>query len=116
MDIGSYMADVGREARAASRLMARATTQAKNNALQEAGAAIAAARAELVAANGDDMTRAAAQGLEQVAALPDPIGEITDIKRRPSGIQVGKMRVPLGVIGIIYEARPNVTADAAACA
>ena len=55
-----------------------------------------------------------AQGLEQVAALPDPVGEITDLKRRPTGIQVGKMRVPLGVVGIIYEARPNVTADAAA--
>ncbi|HQY70585.1 MAG TPA: glutamate-5-semialdehyde dehydrogenase [Pseudomonadales bacterium] len=135
MDIGSYMADVGREARAASRLMARATTQAKNNALQEAGAAIAAARAELVAANGDDMTRAAAQGLdaaaldrlkltdaridamieglEQVATLPDPVGAITDLAYRPSGIQVGRMRVPLGVVGIIYESRPNVTADAA---
>jgi glutamate-5-semialdehyde dehydrogenase len=135
MDIGSYMADVGRAARAASRLMARATTQAKNSALQEAGAAIAAARAELVAANGDDMTRAAAQGLdaaaldrlkltdarinamveglEQVATLPDPVGAITDLAYRPSGIQVGRMRVPLGVVGIIYESRPNVTADAA---
>jgi len=135
MDIGSYMADVGRDARAASRLMARATTQAKNSALLEAGAAIAAARAELVAANGDDMARAAAQGLdaaaldrlkltdaridamieglEQVATLPDPVGAITDLAYRPSGIQVGRMRVPLGVVGIIYESRPNVTADAA---
>jgi len=135
MDIGSYMADVGREARAASRLMARATTQARNNVLQEAGAAIVAARAELAAANGDDMARAAAQGLdaaaldrlmltdaridamveglEQVAALPDPVGAITDLAYRPSGIQVGRMRVPLGVVGIIYESRPNVTADAA---
>jgi glutamate-5-semialdehyde dehydrogenase len=135
MDIGSYMADVGRDARAASRLMARATTQAKNSALREAGAAIAAARAELVAANGDDMARAAAQGLdaaaldrlkltdaridamieglEQVATLPDPVGAITDLAYRPSGIQVGRMRVPLGVVGIIYESRPNVTADAA---
>jgi glutamate-5-semialdehyde dehydrogenase len=135
MDIGSYMADVGRDARAASRLMARATTQAKNSALREAGAAIAAGRAELVAANGDDMARAAAQGLdaaaldrlkltdaridamieglEQVATLPDPVGAITDLAYRPSGIQVGRMRVPLGVVGIIYESRPNVTADAA---
>ena len=135
MDIGSYMADVGRDARAASRLMARATTQAKNSALREAGAASAAARAELVAANGDDMARAAAQGLdaaaldrlkltdaridamieglEQVATLPDPVGAITDLAYRPSGIQVGRMRVPLGVVGIIYESRPNVTADAA---
>jgi glutamate-5-semialdehyde dehydrogenase len=135
MDIGSYMADVGREARAASRLMARATTQAKNNALQEAGAAIVAARAELAVANGEDMRRAAAQGLDaaaldrlkltdtridamveglgQVATLPDPVGAISDLAYRPSGIQVGRMRVPLGVVGIIYESRPNVTADAA---
>ena len=135
MDIGSYMAEVGREARAASRLMARATTQAKNAALHEAGAAIAAARAELAAANGEDMARAAGQGLDaaaldrlkltdaridamieglsQVAALPDPVGVITDLAYRPSGIQVGRMRVPLGVVGIIYESRPNVTADAA---
>ena len=135
MDIGSYMAEVGREARAASRLMARATTQAKNAALHEAGAVIAAARAELATANGEDMARAAAQGLDaaaldrlkltdaridamieglsQVAALPDPVGAITDLAYRPSGIQVGRMRVPLGVVGIIYESRPNVTADAA---
>ncbi len=99
-------------------------------------AEIRARRAELLAANAQDLdaARAAglepalidrltldekgieamAAGLEQVAALPDPVGEMSDIKRRPSGIQLGKMRVPLGVIGIIYEARPNVTADAAA--
>ncbi len=135
MDIGSYMAEVGREARAASRLMARATTQARNTALAEAAAAIAAQRGAIAAANADDMERAAAQGLDaaaldrlqltdaridamieglgQVAALPDPVGAITDLAYRPSGIQVGRMRVPLGVIGIIYESRPNVTADAA---
>ncbi len=135
MDIGSYMAEVGREARAASRSMARATTQARNTALAEAAAAIAARRGAIAAANADDMERAAAQGLDaaaldrlqltdaridamieglgQVAALPDPVGAITDLAYRPSGIQVGRMRVPLGVVGIIYESRPNVTADAA---
>ena len=135
MDIGAYMADVGRQARAAARLMARATTQAKNTALHEAAAAILAARGELAAANGADMERAAAQGLDaaaldrlkltgarieamaeglaQVATLPDPVGAVTDLAYRPSGIQVGRMRVPLGVVGIIYESRPNVTADAA---
>ncbi|MCG3169370.1 MAG: Gamma-glutamyl phosphate reductase [Pseudomonadales bacterium] len=135
MDIGSYMAEVGREARAASRLMARATTQARNTALAGAAAAIAAQRGAIAAANADDMERAAAQGLDaaaldrlqltdaridamieglgQVAALPDPVGAITDLAFRPSGIQVGRMRVPLGVVGIIYESRPNVTADAA---
>ncbi len=135
MDIESYMAEIGREARAASRLMARATTQAKNSALHEAAATIAARRAEIVVANDDDMARATAQGLdaagldrlklndaridamvnglEQVVALPDPVGEISGLAFRPSGIQVGRMRVPLGVVGIIYESRPNVTADAA---
>lgn len=135
MDIESYMIEVGREARVASRLMARASTQAKNTALHEAAATIAARRGDIVAANADDMGRAAAQGLDsaaldrlqlddaridamveglgQVAALPDPVGEISDLAFRPSGIQVGRMRVPLGVVGIIYESRPNVTADAA---
>jgi glutamate-5-semialdehyde dehydrogenase len=135
MDTGAYMAELGREARAASRLMARSTTRARNTVLDAAAAAIAANRGEIAAANADDMARAAAQGLdaagldrlrlndvridamveglEQVAALPDPVGEISDLRYRPSGIQVGRMRVPLGVIGIIYEARPNVTVDAA---
>ena len=136
MDIQHYMQTLGRQARAASRVVAAASTEAKNNALLAMAAEIRARRDALLAANAQDLdsARAAgleaalidrltlnekgieamAAGLEQVAALPDPIGEITDVKRRPSGIQVGKMRVPLGVIGIIYEARPNVTADAAA--
>ena len=135
MDIKNYMQNLGREARAASRLMARAETNAKNKALLAMAAAIRRDAAKLLAANARDMdaARAAgldaalldrlaitekgvagmAEGLEQIAALPDPVGEIGDMSYRPSGIQVGKMRVPLGVIGIIYEARPNVTADAA---
>ena len=136
MDVKNYMQQIGRQARTASRATARASTAAKNAALLAMAAEIRAGRAELLAANAADVAEAKAngldaalldrlqmseksveamaQGLEQVAALPDPIGEITDMKRRPSGIQVGKMRVPLGVVGIIYEARPNVTADAAA--
>jgi len=136
MEIRNYMQTVGRAARAASRLLAAATTASKNDALLAMAAAIRERRAQLLAANARDLeearaaglepalidrltltdkgVEAMAEGLEQVAALPDPVGEITDVKRRPSGIEVGKMRVPLGVIGIIYEARPNVTADAAA--
>ena len=136
MNIKDYMQQIGRNARQASRATARASTAAKDTALLAMAAAIRERRAELLAANAADVAEARgngldaamidrltltdkgieamAQGLEQVAALPDPIGEITDMKRRPSGIQVGKMRVPLGVVGIIYEARPNVTADAAA--
>ncbi|MDK9704524.1 MAG: glutamate-5-semialdehyde dehydrogenase [Sulfuritalea sp.] len=136
MDVKTYMQQVGRAAREASRATARASTAAKNNALLAMAATIRARASELLAANAADVAEARAngldaalidrltlteksveamaQGLEQVAALPDPIGEIGDMKRRPSGIQVGKMRVPLGVVGIIYEARPNVTADAAA--
>jgi len=136
MDVKAYMQQIGRNAREASRATARASTAAKDTALLAMAAAIRERRTELLAANAADVAEARgngvdaamidrlmltdkgieamAQGLEQVAALPDPIGEITDMKRRPSGIQVGKMRVPLGVVGIIYEARPNVTADAAA--
>jgi glutamate-5-semialdehyde dehydrogenase len=129
------MHQVGRQARAASRLMARASSAQKNNALRLIAAAILRETAALQEANQRDLDAARkqgladalldrlalsssaittmAQGLEQIAGLPDPIGEISDLKFRPSGIQVGQMRVPLGVIGIIYEARPNVTADAA---
>ena len=136
MDIKHYMQTVGRQARAASRRLATATTAEKNAALLHIAAAIRREKAALVAANAEDLAAARAAGLEtamldrltlsekgvdsmaegveQIAKLPDPIGEMTDFKFRPSGIQVGKMRVPLGVIGIIYEARPNVTADAAA--
>lgn len=136
MDIKTYMQTVGRQARAASRAVAAASTDAKNKALLAMATEIRARKAQLLDANAQDLAEARAnglepamvdrltlsekgiesmaQGLEQVAALPDPVGEMTDLKRRPSGITVGKMRVPLGVIGIIYEARPNVTADAAA--
>ncbi|QLQ24194.1 MAG: glutamate-5-semialdehyde dehydrogenase [Dechloromonas sp.] len=136
MELKDYMQTVGRQARAASRRLAMATTAEKNAALLHIAAAIRRDKTALVAANAEDLAAARAAGLEtalldrltlnekgvdgmaegveQVAKLPDPIGEMTDIKYRPSGIQVGKMRVPLGVIGIIYEARPNVTADAAA--
>ncbi|SMC29795.1 glutamate-5-semialdehyde dehydrogenase [Andreprevotia lacus DSM 23236] len=135
MDIKTYMQDVGRQARAASRAMAKADTGAKNKALNAIADAIERDAAALLAANEQDMAQARADGLEpalldrlqltdktvatmaeglrQIATLPDPIGNMGDFKYRPSGIQVGKMRVPLGVIGIIYEARPNVTADAA---
>jgi glutamate-5-semialdehyde dehydrogenase len=136
MNVKLYMETLGAAARAASREMAKASTAAKNAALLAMAADIRKRNGELLAANAEDVAEARAnglepamldrltitpksveamaQGLEQVAALPDPIGEITDMKYRPSGIQVGKMRVPLGVVGIIYEARPNVTADAAA--
>ena len=136
MDIQNYMQTLGRQARAASRVLAAASTATKNAALLAMAAEIRARSEALLAANAQDLAEARAaglepalidrltltdkgveamaEGLEQVAALPDPVGEMTDIKRRPSGIQLGKMRVPLGVIGIIYEARPNVTADAAA--
>ena len=135
MDVKNYMQTLGKQAREASRAIARADTNQKNRALLGIAAAIRRDAAKLLAANARDMEHARAngldaalldrleindktvagmaEGLEQIAALPDPIGEIDGLKYRPSGIQVGKMRVPLGVIGIIYEARPNVTADAA---
>jgi glutamate-5-semialdehyde dehydrogenase len=133
--VKEYMLALGRQAREASRAMARASTEAKNRALLATAAAIRRESAALLAANREDVdaARAAgldealldrlalseksvttmAEGLEQIAALADPVGEMTDLRFRPSGIQVGRMRVPLGVIGIIYEARPNVTVDAA---
>jgi glutamate-5-semialdehyde dehydrogenase len=135
MDIQQYMNEVGQRARAASRAMARADTAAKNRALSLIAAAIRRDAALLKEANRRDLEAARAsglapamldrltlsdqaiatmaEGLEQIVALADPIGEISGMKFRPSGIQVGQMRVPLGVIGIIYEARPNVTVDAA---
>jgi glutamate-5-semialdehyde dehydrogenase len=135
LDIQTYMQGVGRQARAASRAMARASTADKNRALISMAGAIRREAAALKAVNAEDVARARergldaafidrltlsdkaidtmAAGLEQIAALPDPIGEISNMKFRPTGIQVGQMRVPLGVIGIIYEARPNVTVDAA---
>ncbi|MDB5764691.1 MAG: glutamate-5-semialdehyde dehydrogenase [Herminiimonas sp.] len=135
MDIKHYMNEVGQRARKASRAMAKADTAAKNRALLLIAAAIRRDADALRAANRQDLDAARdnglapamldrltlsdkaiatmAEGLEQIVALPDPIGEISNMKYRPTGIQVGQMRVPLGVIGIIYEARPNVTVDAA---
>ena len=134
-DIKSYMQKVGVEARQASRAMAKAETNTKNLALTTIAKAILREKDALLKANQQDLAAAKAagmeaamldrlalteksiatmaEGLQQIASLADPIGEISDMKYRPSGIQIGKMRVPLGVIGIIYEARPNVTVDAA---
>ncbi|MGA8149224.1 MAG: glutamate-5-semialdehyde dehydrogenase [Gallionellaceae bacterium] len=134
-DIKAHMQQVGRQARAASRRMALADTAAKNRALEAIAKSILDSSAQLISENAKDLSAAQAQGLDaasidrltltgktladmaeglrQIAQLPDLIGEISDLKYRPSGIQVGRMRVPLGVIGIIYESRPNVTADAA---
>ena len=135
IDVKTYMQSIGREARAASRLVAKAETAAKNRALTQMASAIKRDEQRLLESNAADVENGKTKGLEpamidrltltpksiasmaegllQIAALADPVGEISDLKYRPSGIQVGKMRVPLGVIGIIYEARPNVTADAA---
>ena len=135
MDIQEYMTKVGRQARAASRGMARADSATRNRALLLIADAVRRDAAQLRAANQLDLDAARqaglaeamldrlalsdkaidtmVEGLRQIAALPDPIGEISNMKYRPTGIQVGQMRVPLGVIGIIYEARPNVTVDAA---
>jgi len=134
-NIKAYMQHTGQQARAASRIMAQAGTSAKNRALEAIAQIIVESSAQLIAENAKDVTaarasgldsasvdrltltektiRSMAEGLRQIAQLPDLIGEISDLKYRPSGIQVGRMRVPLGVIGIIYESRPNVTADAA---
>jgi glutamate-5-semialdehyde dehydrogenase len=136
VDVAAYMHAVGAAARDAARELARADTGTKNRALLAMADALRRSEARLLDANAHDVegARAAgqdaafvdrlrldrkviaamAEGLEQVAALPEPVGEITDLKFRPSGLQVGRMRVPLGVVGIIYESRPNVTADAAA--
>lgn len=135
MNIQQYMQNIGVEARKASRLMASASTNQKNIALNAIAKAILREKAALLAANKLDLDAARANGLEpamldrltiteksinsmaegltQIASLADPIGEMNNFKYRPSGIQIGQMRVPLGVIGIIYEARPNVTVDAA---
>ena len=134
-DIHAYMKALGERAREASLAIGRADTGSKNAALLAIADAIDAASAKLIEENArdleagrksgldaalldrlelnDDRISAMAEGLRQIATLPDPVGEITGLAYRPSGIQVGKMRVPLGVIGIIYESRPNVTADAA---
>ncbi len=135
LDVKGYMAQLGSKARAASRQIAKAPTALKNQALLAIADALDKSRITLVAENQKDLAAGKANGLDaamldrlalkpatidgmieglrQVAALPDPCGAITDMSYRPSGIQVGKMRVPLGVVGIIYESRPNVTIDAA---
>ena len=134
-DVASYMRNVGERARVASRAVAKASTGEKNAALFALARIIEDESAAILEANAQDMlsarenrleealldrlelnqgrVAAMADGVRQVAALPDPVGEMFDLKMRPSGIQVGRMRVPLGVVGIIYESRPNVTADAA---
>ena len=135
MDIKQYMSQLGRQARQASRAVAAADSGVKNRALLAMAAAVDAHRQAILTANAKDLAAGEANGLEpalmdrlalndkgidgiiegltQVAALADPVGAISDMNYRPSGIQVGKMRVPLGVVGIIYESRPNVTLEAA---
>ena len=136
--VDQYMTAVGQAARAAATVMAAASTAAKNGALLALARLIRDNAATLKDANAGDITQAEAHGLaapmvdrlrltdkviatmaescEQVAALPDPIGEITNVRRRPTGISVGQMRVPIGVFGMIYESRPNVTIEAASLA
>ncbi|MBU2708379.1 glutamate-5-semialdehyde dehydrogenase [Zooshikella marina] len=136
MDVATYMQDVGKRARSASRLMAQATTEQKNAALNAIASVINDQQKMIMDANHQDLEQGSANGLDSalldrlaltppridsmvegihhVAALDDPIGAVDDMRYLPSGIQLGKMRVPLGVIGIIYESRPNVTIDAAA--
>ena len=135
-NLAAYMQALGQSARAAARRMAAASTEARNQVLETAARYLEEERQSLLRANAEDMDAARGnsldapllerleltasrvdamlQGLREVAALPDPVGEVTDLRSRPSGIRVGRMRVPLGVIGIIYESRPGVTADAAA--
>ena len=136
VDAAALVRELGVSARAASRVLARASTEAKNRALAAMATEIRAGARAILAANAGDVAQAKAdgadaafvdrltltlelveqmaEGVEQVAALADPVGEVTGKTRRPSGIEVARMRVPLGVVGIIYESRPNVTADAAA--
>lgn len=136
--VSKLMIETGQKARAASRRMAAASTADKNNALLRLAELLEAKKEAIFAANERDLAKAKknglkesfvdrlrvtekvlrlmAEGARQTAALPDPVGEISEMRRRPSGIQVGRMRVPLGVLGIIYESRPNVTVDAACLA
>ena len=135
LDLSAYMREVGERARTAATSLASASTRTKNAALEAMAAAMLRDAETLLGANSQDVAaahaagessafvdrltvsaatiRAMAEGLRQIAALPDPVGEISELKFRPTGIQVGRMRVPIGVVGIIYESRPNVTADAA---
>lgn len=135
MSVEEMMEEIGRKARSVSRVLAAAETAKKDQALEAMAGAIEAASPALIEANARDLQAgeekdldaalldrlalnesrivSMAEGLRQIATLPDPVGEVSDLNYRPSGIQVGRMRVPLGVVGIIYESRPNVTADAA---
>ena len=135
MNIKQYMNDLGSAAKTASRVLAASSTEIKNNALKAIAERLEQQRDSLIQANQIDMEKGRASGLDaalldrlelnnaridgmieglaQVVALPDPVGELTDLGKRPSGINLSKMRVPLGVVGIIYESRPNVTIDAA---
>jgi glutamate-5-semialdehyde dehydrogenase len=137
-DLPAYLAHVGVAARAASALLAASSTAARDGALRRIAALLRSERSALAQANAKDIAAAQQEGLaaplvdrlrlddatldtlaegcEQIAAMPDPVGEIIDMKRRPSGISVGRMRVPLGVFGMIYESRPNVTIEAASLA
>lgn len=136
--VSKLMIEAGQKARAASRRMAAASTADKNKVLLRLAELLEAKKEDIFAANEQDLVKAKenglkesfvdrlrvtekvqglmAEGARQTAALPDPVGEISEMRRRPSGIQVGRMRVPLGVLGIIYESRPNVTVDAACLA
>ncbi|MBV5301585.1 MAG: gamma-glutamyl-phosphate reductase, partial [Methylococcales bacterium] len=136
MTIQAYMQTLGQQAKEAARILSHTETHTKNQALIAIASALHANQAHVIAENQKDLDAGKASGLDsaaldrltltpksieamieglrQVAALPDPVGEISNLSYRPSGIQVGQMRVPLGVIGIIYESRPNVTVDAAA--
>lgn len=136
MDIKQYVTEKAKKAKSASRKLANLSTEIKNNALFQMAQGLEAEAAKLIAENGKDVDeagkkglsramidrltltperiKAMADGLREVAALPDPVGEVTKMWRRPNGMQVGRMRVPIGLIGIIYESRPNVTADSAA--
>ena len=133
MNVQDYMSQVGKQAREAAQVLARTPTINKNKALEAIAQQIEQQHEALIAANAKDLQAGKGldaalldrlalnesrianmiEGLRQMISLPDPVGEITNLNYRPSGIQVGKMRVPLGVVGIIYESRPNVTADAA---
>jgi glutamate-5-semialdehyde dehydrogenase len=136
MDFKQYVTDKAKKAKAASRSLANISTETKNNALLKMAAGLEQASADLIAENKKDLAaaeqkglskamidrlmlnsdriKAMSNGLREVAALPDPVGEVLGLRRRPNGMEVGKMRVPIGLIGIIYESRPNVTADSAA--
>src|SRR5512139_1027425 len=136
MDIKQYVTDKAKKAKASSRALATISTEIKNNALFKMAAGLEREAAKLISENRKDLAEAEnkglskamidrltldqdrikvmADGLREVAALPDPVGEVIRMQRRPNGMQVGRMRVPIGLIGIIYESRPNVTADSAA--